>query len=202
MKKIDNRGVTLVELIVVMAIAAIVSLIAFSFLHDSTRYYNKISAEVDIQMEAQTTYNQIRDLVMNAERGVVAFGMQNSSENRKLTVGGKEYRSLVIYNNNTIQAIIYDEASKKLYLVEDTRSIVKFGNQAHILECINKISDENLMSEGVSEFNVNTSQLNSVISNGMLQMKIEFTKKGKSNMYESYVTMRNKNVINPDQVYQ
>lgn len=201
MKKIDNKGVTLVELIVVMAIGAIVALIAFSFLHDSTRFYNKVSAEVDIQMEAQTTYNQIRDLVMNAEIGVVAFGMPTSSEDRKLTVGGKDYRALVIYNKNNIQAIIYNPTNKKLYLVVDTRNIVKYGNQAHIVECVDKISDVNLMSEGVSKFNVDTSELNSVISNGMLQMKIEFTKKDKSNMYESYVTMRNKNVINPDRGY-
>lgn len=202
MKKIDNKGITLVELIIVMALAAIIALMAFSFLQDTTHYYNQASAEVDIQMEAQTTYNQIRDIVMNAEIGVVAFGMTNSSDDRKLAVEGKEYRALVIYNNNNIQAIIYNPTSKKLYLIDDTRDSVKYGTQEHIRECIGKINDENLMSEGVSLFEVDTAKLNSVVSDGMLHMKITFTKKDKSNTYESDVTMRNTNKINPDREYK
>lgn len=199
MTKIDNRGITLVELIIVMGLAAIVSLMAFSFLQDTTHYYNLTNAEVDIQMEAQTTYNQVRDLVMNSEQGVVAFGMETSSEDRELTVGGKEYSALVIYNNENIQAIIYDPTIKKMYMVEEVKSDVKYGNKEHVIECIGKISDDNLMSEGISSFEADTNNLNSVSSNRMLNMTLEVSKKGKTNKYESYVTMRNDNVVNPDE---
>ncbi|WP_167955245.1 PilW family protein [Anaerosporobacter faecicola] len=201
-KKLNNQGLTLVELIIVMALAGIVSLIAFSFLQSGTQFYNTISAEVDLQMESQTTYNQIREMVMNAERGAVAFGMPTSSDNRKLVVSGKSYRALVIYNSNNVQVILYDPASKKLYLLEEARTSAQYGNQAHVISCISKIKDENLMSAGVSEFDVDTTKLNSVASNGMLSMKLVFTKKGENYTCESYVTLRNDNVKNPDERYE
>lgn len=197
MKKIDNRGVTLVELIIVMALAAIVSLIAFSFLQDSTHHYNRVSAEVDIQMEAQTTYNQIRDLVMSAEAGVKAFGMDKSPDKEKLSLEGKEYRALVIYGEEKIQAVIYNPSNKKLYLVEDARiPDDKKADLNHIIECIKKIGDVNLMSEGVSEFDIpNADKIGNLGFNGIVQMKLKFTRKDKSKLYESYVTMRNGNVV-------
>ncbi|WP_455716470.1 PulJ/GspJ family protein [Anaerosporobacter sp.] len=197
MKKIDNRGVTLVELIIVMALAAIVSLMAFSFLQDSTHYYNRVSAEVDIQMEAQTTYNQIRDFVMSAEAGVMAFGMDKSPAEKKLNLDGKEYRALVIYGRDKIKAVIYNPSNKKLYLVEDARiDDDKKADPMHIIECIKKIGDVNLMSEGVSEFDIpNADKIGNLGFNGIVQMKLEFTKKDRSKVYESNVTMRNGNVV-------
>lgn len=66
MKQLDNRGVTLIELIVGIAISVIVTGSIAYLIQNSTRNYRDTREEVSLQVEAQTIINQLDDLIMEA----------------------------------------------------------------------------------------------------------------------------------------
>lgn len=64
--KTDNRGLTLIEVIVTLLIASLVLLAVTGLLTVSTRAYHNSSIETSLQMEAQVALNQIDDLIIKA----------------------------------------------------------------------------------------------------------------------------------------
>lgn len=69
----DNRGMSLVELLVAFAISAIVLSALSYFLFTAIRMYNKNTISVDLQNEAQTALNQLVDNVMEADGVVLSY---------------------------------------------------------------------------------------------------------------------------------
>lgn len=107
----NNQGITLLELILAMAISMIVIVMIISLISVGTRMFRKTSDDVNLQVEAQTTMNQIVNLVMEAKS--IEEITLSSSEKRYLidqpdTADYKDY------------AIILDgrEDVRELYLVE------------------------------------------------------------------------------------
>ena len=72
MKRIeqDNKGLTLVELLVSMTVLSIVSLAIFSFMVFASKTYNKANGETNLQSEAQMTINRMENLIVSATNGV------------------------------------------------------------------------------------------------------------------------------------
>ena len=69
--KPDNKGTTLIELIVAISISVVILGIVASFLWQSTNYYRRSSEDISLQMEAQTILNQLKDMIVEAD--CVAF---------------------------------------------------------------------------------------------------------------------------------
>lgn len=67
----DNKGFSLIELIIAITISVFVLGIVASILWQSTNYYRRSSEDIILQMEAQTILNQLKDLI--AEADCVAF---------------------------------------------------------------------------------------------------------------------------------
>lgn len=67
MKKKDQRGFSLVELIVTILIMSVVMLAAAGFLITSTNSYRVSNIEIKLQMEAQTALAQLTDILMEAQ---------------------------------------------------------------------------------------------------------------------------------------
>jgi prepilin-type N-terminal cleavage/methylation domain-containing protein len=65
-KILGNKGVTLLELLVAVAISVIVIATIAYFMERSTKNYKNANEEVTLQMEAQTILNQLNDLIMEA----------------------------------------------------------------------------------------------------------------------------------------
>jgi len=65
--KNDNKGVSLVELLVAIAIGAIVSGSIAALITISLRMYGKETADVEMQQEIQTTSNFIIDAIMESD---------------------------------------------------------------------------------------------------------------------------------------
>lgn len=70
MKKADNRGMSLVELIVSIAIMAIVGSAILGFFLFSTKQYHRGSSESTLQNEAQMAMERLESLIVNASNGV------------------------------------------------------------------------------------------------------------------------------------
>lgn len=65
-----NRGFSLVELMVTMAILSVVMVIAMSFMMTGSRSFTKGNADSTVQKEAELTVNQIEDMIIDLNGGV------------------------------------------------------------------------------------------------------------------------------------
>ncbi len=65
--KTNDKGVTLVELIIAVSISVIVLALLASLIWQSANYYRRSNEEINLQMEAQTILNQIKDLIVEAD---------------------------------------------------------------------------------------------------------------------------------------
>ena len=63
----DNRGISLIEILVGIAILSVVGLMAGSFLGMSSKLGRKTAVYADIQKESQSVMKRLTDGVMNAE---------------------------------------------------------------------------------------------------------------------------------------
>lgn len=66
----ENRGLTLIELLITIAIIAIVIAAATSFMITGSRSFTKGSADSDLQKEAELTVNQIEDMIIDVNGGM------------------------------------------------------------------------------------------------------------------------------------
>lgn len=65
--KNDNRGFTLIELMISMVIFAILVTSVFGFMLASSRSYNKINDRLNLDTESQITLNLLSSYVMNCD---------------------------------------------------------------------------------------------------------------------------------------
>lgn len=130
MLKHDERGLTLIELLVAFAISAIVLSGITYMLVTSLKLSQKNNANVEVQSEVQTTMNLIVDNIMEAEG--LCFKIPDSGGNTdcilfgetKLTKSGSDY--VFYYKGNAVVADIVSD-SGELYLIE-------FPNEAFAAE--------------------------------------------------------------------
>lgn len=143
MKK-DNRGMTLVELIVAIAMAAVIMIAATIFLRSALRSYNSATETIDLQMESQVVMEQIATWVMEGNHVIVEDGgkmltVQSIPANFSYSLGeftppAREESRRVFWKNG-----------KKLYMAELT------GSQT--VDTDADARDENCISEYIEDFN-------------------------------------------------
>lgn len=97
--KRNNHGLSLVELMVTLAIAAVIIVTAMSLLANGTNLYGRGLNEVNLQDEAQMTLNQINDILMEASSSV-------SFKNNTLVVERTD---------GTTEYVMWDSAQQKLF---------------------------------------------------------------------------------------
>lgn len=84
---LNNRGLTLVELLCSMAILGVISMTVSAVLVVSADSYDRSNSEIKVQQEAQLVANQIDDLLIDATSEVKFEG-----DTLKIVQGTKEYR--------------------------------------------------------------------------------------------------------------
>ncbi|MEG1633683.1 MAG: type II secretion system protein [Oscillospiraceae bacterium] len=72
--KDDNRGFSLVELIVSLAILSIIIVAVGGFLSAGSGAYRSVSANVSLQIESQLAMNQIKDYAVDCNGGICFAG--------------------------------------------------------------------------------------------------------------------------------
>lgn len=154
--KVNNKGMSLLELIISMAVSAIVVLMIITFISGALRIFQTTNNDVNLQMEAQTALNQLTKIIMEAGSIPASVNMPEGNEIR--------YR---ICNEDAIgsdYAIIYKKDVKKLYLVSIEDTVTIDSN-------ISYTDEDNLLAEYVADFSI--SELSSDSKN----------RKGKYNNY-------------------
>ena len=107
----ENRGLTLVELLVTIAILSVVLLVATSFMTTGSRSFARGSADTQVQKEAELAVNQMEDMIIDVNGGV--------DLKKDDTTGDRE---LILYNaggesgtvDYTKESIIYKAADQKI----------------------------------------------------------------------------------------
>jgi hypothetical protein len=122
-KKLDNKGLSLVELIIAIAMSTIVVGAASMFLYSANKSYHTAEYSIDLQMEAQLLMEQMSNWVMDSN--YITYG------------GTSPSNYLVLYNfkrpkldsstlNEVAQKadrIIIYMANDKLYMKKSTETI-------------------------------------------------------------------------------
>ena len=69
-RKTDNRGMTLVEVLVAVVISTVVIGAIWQFMLVSTRSYDSQKTITDLQQEVQQPMNQVENLIIDADRAI------------------------------------------------------------------------------------------------------------------------------------
>lgn len=83
----DKRGFTLIELVISMAVFVIVAGAVTIFMITGTNSFNRTRDELDVQLQTQTVFNQIADMVRSADY----------VEYKTLNESGRTINALLIY---------------------------------------------------------------------------------------------------------
>lgn len=219
MKK--NSGFALIELVVSLAIMGIVGLVLFEFIAISSKTFRSVNTEVNLQYESQLTINQLKDLIVDSNRGVV-YGLQTVAggftevdltlpnaetiqiqnlETAEAANVGTLKRCLLIYNQKTEGAvtnypvikIVWDPATKKLMYAERTFTDLTVLEADRYLSSLLE-TDYEVMSAYINSFSV-------ILSNAqdrIFDIKMDLSSSKSSYSSNASIALRNKVVVSSD----
>lgn len=105
-----NKGFTLVELIVSIAVLAIVGVAIFSFLLVSLNLYKNNTSEVNVQTESQLTWKRLEANILSATNGISTsdneINLYNYVNNEDPNL---RYQKTRIYYDSTDNTLYYQE---------------------------------------------------------------------------------------------
>ena len=118
-KKPDNRGISLVELMVALAILALLMTAVIMMMSNNTIVYKKNKAEVTVQTNAQETYSILQDSIMQA-KAIKIEGYTGDT-----VKASQEYKCEVL-GDGTIKNGFIDEATGKMLEIHPTKIEIQY----------------------------------------------------------------------------
>lgn len=180
MIKSDNRGFSLIELLVAIAIASIVGVAVFGFMITGARSFQRTSADVNVQHESQLVMNQIQDMLVDTNVGV------EYTEDETQSV-------LTMYNydaqdpNKRVYEVVYRPVDKRIFYNEYS-PIASEDSGIRSVSKGSALYTEQLLGENIEHFSADLSALEK-----KRVVRIDLTVKRSSSDYSSSsnVTLRN-----------
>jgi prepilin-type N-terminal cleavage/methylation domain-containing protein len=175
MRKIsNNKGFSLIELIVVMAVMVIIGGCIYGFVSASTRSYNSVSKETDLQEEAQLAMNQLTSLLMNAQDGVF---YDDST------------KTLYIYNDENRYKIAKGTDDTLYYSVEARET----DATGAFTDTFSASADQALMAEFLKDFSIDVDNSS---DNTVVNVTMAFEKAKSSYSTTQKIVLRNPAIKN------
>ncbi len=149
----NNRGVTLVELLVTVAILSVVLLIAMSFMTTGSRTFAEGNAEAKVQKEAELAVNQMEDMIIDVNGGVdwVKDDVTGDRELILYNAGGDS--GVVEY---TKESIIYKKSEHKILC---SKWDMVFDTAANEYKIDSPRYTDQLLAENVTQFEADISDV-------------------------------------------
>ena len=189
----NQKGLSLIEVVVSLAIMSIVLAMLFQFVQIGLNTSTNATTVANVQKEAQTSVNQLKDWIMETNRGIVCYGKSSEYDQAVAIYNGGEEEE------NYVQILFYRKSEKWLYYDKINISSSGFrGTESEIVKLAKDISTRNawkdyLFSQFVKSFQLDITQ--------MMQQKvtlvIQYENKGKFYQVNSLIKLRNVPVENP-----
>ena len=93
-RQINNRGVTLVELVVALAILAMLMTAVIMMMSNNSVIYRKTKADINVQTTAQETYSALQDSIMQA-KAIQIYGYLEPDDSATKTYVTYKKKSLI-----------------------------------------------------------------------------------------------------------
>lgn len=201
-----NKGFTLVEVIVSLAIMAIVAGAVGTFVVAGNNSYMRGSRELTIQEEAQLTANQLIDMIIDVEKGITfeadtAEAVDTEGNPAHTADGGiavAPVKELKLYNKDTVYMVRWQGAGSEPYST---------ANQLYLYEAENteeddgtlsvgnvEAADANLMAQYVTDFQVDLSHL----ADRKVILNMTFSNNGLDYQISETIKLRNCAVDSPN----
>ncbi len=187
----NQKGLSLIEVVVSLTIMTIVVAMVFRFVIVGLNTSSSTTKTGNIQREAQTTINQMKDWIMGTNKGIVCYGRSDWYD-----------KAVAIYHKgeaeeNYVQLIFYREGDACLYYdkvpVEKT-TFEERDVQIHAEKIDTSGTWENyVFSKYVSEFHVVVSETNKQ----QVRLAIGYSNAGKTYRLDTVTNMRNKPESDP-----
>lgn len=136
-RRLNNSGLTLIELIVAIAIIAIFSGVVLTYITSSSNFYRNTSSNSKVQMETQETFDKIEDMIINANRGIYyGYGRNNPityddiKSNNK--VNSTQDKIFAVYESQKDNLDVQSIDDKELQTNDDTNDIQAFSLNINI----------------------------------------------------------------------
>ena len=180
---LDNKGLSLIELLVTVTISSFVLISVFSFMLAGSKSYANASAEMDLQSTRQLTMNFIADGIMSASREHIEMNPLNPAEGQAFTFS-TVHDVVTDRTNNTIEqkgVTFYYDGDSSLYVYEANATLAQIQS--------NNIN--NLVSKNVDsiQFTLNKDDQGSIES---VNVKAVFQVRGRTSTVDTVYKVRNK----------
>lgn len=161
-RKNNNRGFTLIELIITVAIIAIFSGVILTFIGTGSNTYRSTSNSAKVQMEAQETADSLEDLIIDANYSIDYQSASDGAITNDIDgASGTGDKVLIICNKSDSgdtgsgdsgsAGYIYDflywsSSEQKIYYSQNTKDSVPSGPSGSVL------------AEGITDFQADVSK--------------------------------------------
>jgi prepilin-type N-terminal cleavage/methylation domain-containing protein len=181
----NNKGFTLVELLVTVAVAAIVMGGAVGLIMTGYKQYHGQNTNINLQYEAQLAMNQLEDLILNATNGI-AYEKAADAASATLTLysqGESEADDGTTTTQNIVTTVVWDSVKSQLYLSKYNYVENADGSTERA-----PISTNQLMADYIENFSIDLADLS---EKKMVGIAMDFSFDEKSYSTKNDVKLRN-----------
>ena len=189
----NNRGFTLIEMIVTVAIIAIFSGVVLKFMTTGSNIFRGTSNSAEVQMETQNTFDKIEDMIINTNRGFYYGYGYNSPINyddidSSITSSGSKIFAVYSTKEDTNSAqtmALSNESDEPAAMVANNGV---FGVQSESLESTsarnNRVGVANLQNSSNAAFSSGNTEI--LFSPGDTMSLIQWNKESEEITYYDY----------------
>lgn len=151
----NNRGTSLIELIIALMITAIVISMIMLLINSASKSFKITNNDVNLQIEAQTIINQLSNLAMEAKSMEPHIDL-NSNERFIFQYHADEFYA-IIFNDNILYQLKTDnigEAKESLLYSKEDHFLAEYVSDLDISPENNTVKIELILSLGKDEVNL------------------------------------------------
>lgn len=186
MRALNNKGLSLMEVVVAVGISSIVVILVTGFMNIGVNTYREANAEISVQQESQTVFNQMEEWMMETGKGVKTYSYNFD-------------QVTAIFNKDNVQLIMFDKDEAKLYYrkVEVTSGIGTLNVKSLVDAIYNDVANRNkyFLADYITNFDVDITR----VMDGIVVLKMEYKTEGRAYSLRNKVKLRNKPTASADQ---